>query len=180
MKSPIAALRSLARRFKHAREGSIALKFALLGPAVLLIGVGAIDLLAVNAASTRLQAIADAGALAGAPSLALATDGAEARERAAAFVDAQMTEWTDAPTYRATYEIVDRMGQRALRVLLHGHRPSFFASMLPPGGWNFNAEAVASSVGLDDQRDAVLAAFIEEDGERDYAAIPHAGAPSDR
>ena len=92
MKSPIAALRSLARRFKHAREGSIALKFALLGPAVLLIGVGAIDLLAVNAASTRLQAIADAGALAGAPSLALATDGAEARERAAAFVDAQMTE----------------------------------------------------------------------------------------
>ena len=148
MKSPIAALWSLARRFKQAREGSIALKFALLGPAVLLIGVGAIDLLAVNAASTRLQAIADAGALAGAPSLALATDGTEARERAAAFIDAQMTEWTDAPTYRATYEIVDRMGQRALRVLLHGHRPSFFASMLPPGGWNFNAEAVASSVGL--------------------------------
>ena len=148
MTSPIAALRSLARRFKRAREGSIALKFALFAPAILLVGVGAIDLLAVNAASSRLQAIADAGALAGAPSLALATDGAEARERAAAFIDAQMTEWTDAPTYRATYEIVDRMGQRALRVLLHGHRPSFFASMLPPGGWNFNAEAVASSVGL--------------------------------
>lgn len=148
MKGPITALRSFARRFKRARDGSIALKFALLGPAVLLVGVGAIDLLAVNAASTRLQAIADAGALAGAPSLALATDGTEARERAAAFIDAQMTEWVDAPTYTATYEIVDRMGQRALRVLMHGHRPSFFASMLPPGGWNFNAEAVASSVGL--------------------------------
>ena len=148
MKSPIVALRSFARRFGRARDGSIALKFALLGPAVLLVGVGAIDLLAVNAASTRLQAVADAGALAGAPSLALATDGAEARERAEAFIDAQMEDWADAPTYTASYEIVDRMGQRALRVLLHGHRPSFFASMLPPGGWNFNAEAVASSVGL--------------------------------
>ena len=148
MKRAIVALRSFARRFRGARDGSIALKFALLGPAVLLVGVGAIDLLAVNAASTRLQAVADAGALAGAPSLALATDGAEARERAEAFIDAQMEEWVDAPTYTATYEIVDRMGQRALRVLLRGHRPSFFASMLPPGGWNFNAEAVASSVGL--------------------------------
>ena len=148
MKGPIVALRSFARRFGRARDGSIALKFALLGPAVLLVGVGAIDLLAVNAASTRLQSVADAGALAGAPSLALATDGAEARERAEAFIDAQMEDWADAPTYTASYEIVDRMGQRALRVLLHGHRPSFFASMLPPGGWNFNAEAVASSVGL--------------------------------
>ena len=148
MKGPIVALRSFARRFGRARDGSIALKFALLGPAVLLVGVGAIDLLAVNAASTRLQAVADAGALAGAPSLALATDGAEARERAEAFIDAQMEDWADAPAYTASYEIVDRMGQRALRVLLHGHRPSFFASMLPPGGWNFNAEAVASSVGL--------------------------------
>jgi hypothetical protein len=146
---PLAVLAGFLRRFRRARDGSIALKFALIGPAVLLVGVGAIDLLAVNAADTRLQAIADSGALAGAPSLALATDGSEARERAAAFIDDQMEEWgTEAPTYTATYEIVDRMGQRALRVLLRGHRPSFFASMLPPGGWNFNAEAVASSVGL--------------------------------
>ncbi|HYD27281.1 TadE/TadG family type IV pilus assembly protein [Brevundimonas sp.] len=139
----------LLRRFRGSLDGSIALKFALLAPAVLLVGVGAIDLLAVNAADTRLQAIADSGALAGAPSLALATDGAEARERAAAFVEAQMTEWgAEAPSYTASYEIVDRMGQRAIRVLLNGHRPSFFASMLPPGGWKFNAEAIASSVGL--------------------------------
>ncbi|WP_324810747.1 TadE/TadG family type IV pilus assembly protein [Brevundimonas sp.] len=145
----LAAFSGFLGRFRRSRDGSIALKFALLGPAVLLVGVGAIDLLAVNAADTRLQAIADSGALAGAPSLALATDGTEARERAASFIDAQMEEWGDeAPTYTATYEIVDRMGQRALRVLLKGHRPSFFASMLPPGGWNFNAEAVASSVGL--------------------------------
>lgn len=148
MKAAVDALSVLAARFRRASEGSIALKFALLGPAVLLLGVGAIDLLAVNAADTRLQAVADAGALAGAPSLALATDGSEARERAAAFIDAQMKDWAEAPAYAATYEVVDRAGQRAIRVLLRGHRPSFFASMLPPGGWNFNAEAIASSVGL--------------------------------
>lgn len=148
MKAAVDALSVLAARFRRASEGSIALKFALLGPAILLLGVGAIDLLAVNAADTRLQAVADAGALAGAPSLALATDGSEARERAAAFIDAQMKDWAEAPAYAATYEVVDRAGQRAIRVLLRGHRPSFFASMLPPGGWNFNAEAIASSVGL--------------------------------
>ena len=148
MRRAIAALKAFSARFRRGCEGSIALKFALLGPAVLLLGVGAIDLLAVNAADTRLQAIADAGALAGAPSLALATDGSEARERAQAFVDAQMSDWAEAPTYTATYEVIDRMGQRAIRVLLNGHRPSFFASMLPPGGWNFRAEAIASSVGL--------------------------------
>ncbi|HEY0600323.1 TadE/TadG family type IV pilus assembly protein [Brevundimonas sp.] len=148
MMRAVATLSNWLRRFGRARDGSIALKFALLGPAILLLGVGGIDLMAVNAADTRLQAIADSGALAGAPSLALATDGDEARERAAAFVEAQLQEWTDGPSVSATYEIVDRLGQRALRVLLKGHRPSFFASMLPPGGWNFNAEAVASSVGL--------------------------------
>ena len=141
-------LRGFIGLFARERGGSIAIKFAFAGPAVILLGVGAVDLMAVHAADNRLQAIADAGALAAAPSLALATDGVEARERAAAFVQAQMADWAEAPDYTATYEIVDRMGQRAIRVLLNGHRPSFFASMLPPGGWTFNAEAVASSVGL--------------------------------
>lgn len=135
-------------RFAGDARGGIALKFAFIGPAVFLLGVGAIDLLAVNAAKGRLQSIADAGALAGAPALALATDGAAARERAEAFVAAEMSQWPDAPTYRGAYEIVDQGGQRAIRVLLRGHRPSFFASMLPPGGWHFVADASATSVGL--------------------------------
>ena len=135
-------------RFMRETRGSIALKFAFVGPAIFLLGVGAIDLLAVSTAQGRLQSIADAGALAGAPSLALATDGAAARERAAAFVVGEISQWTDAPTYEATYEIVQQGGQRAIRVLLRGHRPSFFANMLPPGGWHFVGDATASSVGL--------------------------------
>lgn len=135
-------------RFMRETRGSIALKFAFVGPAVFLVGVGAIDLLAVSTAQGRLQAIADAGALAGAPSLALAADGAAARERAASFVVAEMSQWPDAPQYEGSYEVVNQGGQRGIRVLLSGHRPSFFANMLPPGGWHFVGDATATSVGL--------------------------------
>lgn len=137
-----------AGRLRRSERGSIALKFAFAGPAVILLGVGGIDLMAVHTAKARLQSIADAAALAGAPALALATDGSAARERADAFVRGQMGEWAEAPTYEASYEILDRGGQRAIRVLLRGHRTSFFANMLPPGGWNFVGDATASTAGL--------------------------------
>ncbi|MFP5296984.1 MAG: TadE/TadG family type IV pilus assembly protein [Alphaproteobacteria bacterium] len=137
-----------AARLRRSEQGSIALKFAFAGPAVILLGVGGIDLMAVHTAKARLQSIADAAALAGAPALALASDGSAARERADAFVRGQMGEWAEAPTYEASYEILDRGGQRAIRVLLRGHRTSFFANMLPPGGWNFIGDATASTAGL--------------------------------
>lgn len=129
-------------------SGIIALKFAFIGPAVIVLAVGAVDLMAVRAADDRLQAIADAGALAGASSLGLATDGAEAKARASAFVAASMSEWENAPEHTAEYAVVDRMGQRALSVAIKAQRPSFFVNLLPPGGWKFRADAVASSVGL--------------------------------
>ncbi len=145
---PLRAVSRLARRLRSDTRGNIALMAALIGPAVILLAVGAVDLFAVSSAQGRLQSIADAGALAGAPQLALATDGAAAKERAASFVAGQMAEWKDAPTYQGTYEVVDQGGQRAIRVLLRGHRPSFFADLLPPGGWNFVGDATATSVGL--------------------------------
>ncbi|WP_332658840.1 pilus assembly protein TadG-related protein [Brevundimonas sp.] len=136
------------RRLRSDTRGNIALGFALIGPTVILLGVGAVDLFAVHTAQTRLQSIADAGALAGAPALALATDGAAAKERAAAFVTGAMSEWAEAPDFEGTYEIVNQGGQRAIHVVLRGHRPSFFANMLPPGGWNFSGDATATSLGL--------------------------------
>lgn len=151
MKAAVAILRALGARLARFRSdagGNIALTAALVGPAVILLAVGAIDLLAVSSAHGRLQSIADAGALAGAPHLALATDGAGAKERAAAFVAGEISQWEDAPDYVGTYEVIEQGGQRAIRVLLRGHRPSFFANMLPPGGWNFVGDATATSVGL--------------------------------
>lgn len=141
-------VQALMQRLLRETRGSIALKFALIVPAIAMVSVGAIDLFAVTAAQTRLQAIADAGALAGAPALALATDGAAARERSASFVAGQLSEWSDAPTVVQTYEVVTQGGQRGIRVLLQANRTSFFANMLPPGGWNFKGEATATSVGL--------------------------------
>lgn len=130
-------------------KGNIALAFCLIGPAVLLLGAGAIDLLAVHTARERLQSIADAGALAGGSALTVATNGAAAKKRAAAFVDASMSQWTGAPFYEGDYKIVDQGGQRAIHVQLKANRPSFFANLLPPGGWDFVGQATATSRGLE-------------------------------
>ncbi|MDI1326140.1 MAG: hypothetical protein PSV23_05000 [Brevundimonas sp.] len=148
VKRILTGLRARLSPLRSDTRGNIALGFALVGPAVILLGVGAVDLFAVHTAQGRLQGIADAGALAGAPALALATDGAAAKERAASFVVGAMSAWPEAPGYEGDYEIVDQGGQRAIHVLLRGHRPSFFANLLPPGGWNFVGDATATSLGL--------------------------------
>ncbi|CAN1570221.1 Putative Flp pilus-assembly TadG-like, N-terminal [Caulobacteraceae bacterium] len=128
--------------------GNISIIAALIGPSVILLAIGAVDLAAVSSARARLQSIADAGALAGARHLVLATDGAAAKEQAASFVQAETSQWDDAPSFRESYEIIDQGGQRAISVILQANMPSFFVNLLPPGGWNFTAEATATSVGL--------------------------------
>jgi hypothetical protein len=132
--------------FGRHKRGNVTLIFALIVPSVAMLSVGAIDLFAVATANSRLQAIADAGALAAAPALGLAVDGSAARGRAQAFVEASLGEWSDAPTVRANYEVMVDGDLRAIRVRLEGHRDSFLGSMLPPGGWNFVAEATALPV----------------------------------
>lgn len=140
---------SCVRRFGRDSRGSIALKAALILPAVLMMGAGAFDLTQVQGSKIRLQDIADSAALAAANDLSLATDGSNARERARAYVVSHLGEWGEqAPTVVESYEIVDVDGQRAIQVLLKGHRPSFFASLLPPGGWHFNAKSTATTMGM--------------------------------
>lgn len=144
-------IRAAARflhEFRRAKSGGVAMILALAGPAVIVVGVGAVDLLAVHSSMSRLQDIADGSALAGAPSLALATDGAAAKERAKAFLDAHLAEWPERPEVVAAYEVISEAGQRSIRVDLRARRPSFFANLLPPGGWKFGASATASSVGV--------------------------------
>lgn len=123
----------------------MALRFAFVGPAVFLLAVGGIDLFAVTRSQDRLQSIADGAAAAGAAALDPASDAAAARVRAAAFVSAEMSDWRDAPAYVARYEVVDHAGRPALHVVLRGHRPSFLANMLPPGGWHFVGDASATA-----------------------------------
>lgn len=114
-----------------------------------MMGAGAFDLTQVQASRIRLQDIADSAALAAAKDLSLATDGSNAKERARAYVASHLGEWGEqAPAVVESYEIVDAEGQRAIQVLLKGHRPSFFASLLPPGGWHFNARSTATTMGM--------------------------------
>lgn len=129
------------QRFHWATDGSVALKFAFVGPAVFLLVVGGIDLLTLSRSHDRLQSIADGAAAASAPALYSSADVAAARSQAAAFVAAEMSKWPNAPDYEARYDIIGRAEQPVLRVLLRGHRPSFLANMLPPGGWHFVGDA---------------------------------------
>jgi len=108
---------------------------------------GTSEFVGVTASGSRLQTIADAGALEGAHHLSLAADASVVKERTASFVDKQFKVWMSAPDYEGTYEIVDWNGQSAVSVLLSATRPSFFGSLLPPGGWRFQAQATAAPVG---------------------------------
>ena len=137
-----------AGRLARAENGSIALKAALILPCVIVLGAGALDLTQVQATKVRLQDIADSAALASANDLSLATDGSNAIERARIFVQSHLAEWSEAPTVDATYDVVDVSGQRAIRVGLAANRPSFFANLLPPGGWNIRAQSTATTMGM--------------------------------
>ena len=137
-----------AKRFAFDAHGSIAVKFALIGPAVIVLAAGAIDLTHVQATKVRLQEIADSAALAAANDLGLATDGSNARARAQAYVDALLEDWAQAPAVAATFDILDLDEQRAIRVTLDSNRQSFFGNLLPPGGWKIGVNSTATSMGM--------------------------------
>lgn len=136
------------RRFGLHRGGHTALMFALGAPGVLLIAIGAIDLSQVQSNRVKLQDLADISALAGANELGLAIDDGIAVERALAFVEGHIDDWAGAPDVTPAVRVFEQDQQRVIEVTLRAHRPSFFVNMLPPGGWRFEAQARAISVGL--------------------------------
>ncbi|MFN3353719.1 MAG: TadE/TadG family type IV pilus assembly protein, partial [Brevundimonas sp.] len=134
--------------FSSEQAGNIALMFAILLPGLALMTAGAVDLAHVTSSRARLQDVADAAALAAAQELGLAIDDASAVSRAGAFVQSHLASWPNAPTVTPAISVLDLDGRRVIEVHLDGHRPSFFMSLLPPGGWNFSATARATSVGM--------------------------------
>ena len=141
--------RLLARlgRFHASETGAIAIQFALALPTLALAVAGATDLAAVYAAKQKLEDIGDAAALAGAKELGLAIADEAAVERAEAFVDGELARWSRAPNVTRSISVEEIDGQRVLVVKLNGNRVSFFVNLLPPGGWNFEVIAHATSVG---------------------------------
>lgn len=137
------------RGFGRDRRGMIAVKFALALPAIAVLALGAVDLHAIQTLKGRMQATADAAALAGAAELGLAVEESGPIGRAEQWANAHIAEWSDPidVTVKATvFDIPD--GARAIKVEMKGTRTSFFGNLLPPGGWKLESEATATTVGM--------------------------------
>ena len=121
----------------------MALKAALILPAVLMIGAGALELTRVQAARAELQDIADTAASAAVTPTPTAADAAE--DRARSVVEARLAD-LDEPdlTVQTAYEVTAVDGRQVIEVRLDGHRPSFLISLLPPGGWRLKARSTAA------------------------------------
>jgi Flp pilus assembly protein TadG len=132
-------------RFARARRGGVAMIFALSIPVIAVLACGAVDLAAVNADKNTLQDTADSAALAAAKQLTLAADPAAVGQRAKDFVAGQLTKLSAETTYTVTTTVA--ADRSSVTVAIDGVRVSFFANMLPPGGWKMHAEATAAPMG---------------------------------
>lgn len=135
-----------SKRIVSDRRGSVAVFFALALPALLVIGLGAIELMNLTKDRSRLQDLADAAALNAASQMRLAAND-QLLARAAAFAIAGasgLTARMDAP---AVTFIQERGTPRGIEVVLTARRQSFFGNLLPPGGFVIRAVARAQQLG---------------------------------
>ncbi len=113
---------------------------------MLVIGLGAIELMSLTKDRSRLQDMADATALNGASQMRLAAND-QLLTRAAAFAVAGasgLTAQMDAPAVTFIHE---RGKPRGVEVVLTARRQSFFGNLLPPGGFVIQAVARAQQLG---------------------------------
>lgn len=138
-----AALKALARRLLRDARGGVATTAAIAIPALALLVCGAIDLASVNADRASLQAVVDAAALDAAKQIAVADSvGVEARARD--FIAAQTTN-LDQVTYTVTTTVAP--DRSSVTIDVDARRTSFFANMLPPGGWTMELSSTAVQMG---------------------------------
>jgi Flp pilus assembly protein TadG len=136
--------RGVLRRLWTNRRGGVAQIFAISVPVLAMVTAGGIDLTSVNADRTRVQDTADTAALAAAKQLSL-SDPEGVVQRAHAFTDEKLRPLTE----RLHYEVsaVPAADGMSITVTISGKRDSFFANLLPPGGWTVHATATASVMG---------------------------------
>jgi Flp pilus assembly protein TadG len=118
--------------------------FAVAVPVLAVLGAGAIDLSSLSADRSRMQDAADGAALAAARQLGIGTSvGITARAQALANADLA----TVAARVPFTVTTTISPDNSQVTVAINGHRQSFFANLLPPGGWNINVRATAATLG---------------------------------
>jgi hypothetical protein len=137
----------LADRLKWfccADQGGLAVNFALIILPLAVLTCGAVDMASVLNDRQSMQRIADATALDAASQLLLA-DTSGVPDRAKAFAASQLTRISDRVAL-ATDAAVSADG-KSVTITIDGHRPSFFANLIPPGGFHLKVKATASSLG---------------------------------
>lgn len=136
------ALRVLSQAGAFARHqgGGFAIIGAFGLPVLLVMGVGAIELQQVLTDKHRTQDVADASALEGAQQLAVTQNGAP--DRAKAYAESQLTDLAARSDVTVTATM---LSPGVMKVAIDTHRMSFFANLLPPGGFRTHAEATAKS-----------------------------------
>lgn len=129
----------LGRRLLDDIGGGIAMTFAIAAPVFALLACGAIDLATVASSKSALQAAADAAALNAAHQLTI-SDSAGIQARADQLVRAQLKDEGG-----FTYTVKAAVGGDGsdVTVAIDANRPSFFANLLPPGGWNVSVKSTA-------------------------------------
>jgi Flp pilus assembly protein TadG len=134
----------LARRLARDRRGNVITTFALATPVIAILALGGVDLASVSADKQKMQGVADSAALLAAKQLGMADNNGLA-ERTKAVMAEQLSELTSRMTYSAS--VTPDTEEGTVQVQLIANRNSFFANMLPPGGWNFTITANAQQMG---------------------------------
>lgn len=134
-------------RLIRARSGNAAVVVALALPALATFALGATDVASIMNDRQRMRSIAEGAALAGARNLSVAMSESDAKTQARAMAEAMISEWRHGPRLAVTVTIENIDQEKAVRVRLDAQRPSFFGDLLPPGGWKYDQQATASSVG---------------------------------
>ncbi|RYF92811.1 MAG: pilus assembly protein [Caulobacteraceae bacterium] len=142
--TPPRALGALIHRLAADRGGNVITTFALVTPVIAILTLGGVDLASVSADKSKMQDVADNAALLAAKQLGMA-DNNGLSERTKAVMAEQLSELSSRMTYDAT--VTPDTEEGTVQVQLVANRNSFFANMLPPGGWNFTVTANAQQMG---------------------------------
>lgn len=128
-------------------HGGLAVVMAVSIAALAMLAAGGVEMAELFSERTKMKGVADAAALWGATELTMSTQpGVEAR--AEAFAQKELTMLPASTTITVKAEVVaapDR--KKALKVSIHGNRPSYFGSLFPPGGFNIDVSSTALSLG---------------------------------
>jgi hypothetical protein len=125
-------------------KGALAVNFALIVLPLSVLTCGAVDMASVLNDRQAMQRVADATALDAASQLLLA-DTSGVPDRAKAYAASQLTKISD--RVDMTYDAAISNDGKSVTIVIDGHRPSFFANLLPPGGFHLKVKATASSLG---------------------------------